>query len=351
MLSDIYINQHSTILDALKQMDLKNVKLLLMTDSARHFLSVISIGDIQRAIIKNRPLDTAIEEITRPHVLIALPSDSQEYIKEQMLKNRAECMPVVNENNEIVHIYYWSDFFDKDVNSKDLTEVPVLIMAGGKGERLKPLTDIIPKPLVPVGDKTIIEHIINQFNKHGCRNFYISTNHKHELLKGYLDSIKLPENDIKYLHEDFPLGTAGAMAALRGTKSSFFVSNCDIIIYQNYSKILEFHRENENDATIVTAIYHHKIDYGVVETDDSGEVLDIHEKPEKIYQINTGFYVFESSVLDLISDNTSCDMPELLARLKNGGRKVGVFPIQNSSWFDIGQKKNYLEVLHDAFNH
>lgn len=351
MLSSIYIKQNLSLLDALKQMDLEEVKLLLVIDANGKFLSIISIGDIQRAIINNQPLDTSIDKVLRPKVLYASPSDSREYIKEQMLKNRTECMPVVDDDRNIVHVHYWSDFFEQNADYEDLEGLPVLIMAGGKGERLKPLTNIIPKPLVPIGEKTIIEHIIDQFNKYGSRDFYISTNYKHELLTNYLQSVVSKDVNLEYIYETEPLGTAGAMTHLKGIKKTFFVSNCDIIIYENYSRILKYHKENKNDATIVTAIYHHKIDYGVVETGDAGQVLRIQEKPENIYHINTGFYIFEPSVVELLPDNAFYQMTDLLARLQERGGKVGAFPIQNSSWFDIGQKKNYLEVLYDAFNH
>ena len=186
MIKNITIPHEASMLDALKLMDRINKKLLIIIRNNK-FYGLLSVGDIQRSIIKNLPLETFISEIVRDDIRIANTDDTFDYIKNMMLNFRMEFCPVVNEKKEIVKVYYWDDLFqNKVIDPKKKFNIPVVIMAGGLGSRLKPITNVIPKPLIPIGENTIIENIFKRFSNHGCNNFYISVNYKFELIKYYL---------------------------------------------------------------------------------------------------------------------------------------------------------------------
>ena len=344
-LNDRQISVTSSILDALKQMNKNNTKLLLAFDELR-FVSVLSIGDIQRAIIKKIPLETAIKNILRKEITHADESDSYEQIKLQMLQKRTECMPVLDKNKDLIKVYFWEDVFpvDEKINNRSLN-LPVVIMAGGIGTRLKPLTNIIPKPLIPIGEKTIVETIMDKFIKIGCNDFYMSVNYKSDVIKHYFDSNK-NNYSIKYFEELKPLGTIGSLYLLRDKISStFFVSNCDIIIDQDFSDVYDYHVNNKNEITIVAALKHYQIPYGVVETGDEGIMTKLVEKPELTFMINTGVYLLEPHLINEIPENTFYHITQLIEATRKNKGKIGVFPVMETSWHDIGDWKEYLALL------
>jgi NDP-sugar pyrophosphorylase family protein len=198
----------------------------------------------------------------------------------------------LDKNGELLKVYFWDDVFstDQKINNK-LLDLPVIIMAGGKGERLKPLTNIIPKPLIPIGEKTIVETIMDKFVKAGCNNFYMSVNYKAYFIKQYFDSFD-NKYSIQYFEESKPLGTIGSVYLIKNKiNKTFFVSNCDIITDQDLRDIYDYHINNKNDLTIVAALKHYKIPYGVIETEDNGIMTKLSEKPELTYMINTGVYL------------------------------------------------------------
>lgn len=336
-----FIDADKTIMDAIRQMDSLNVKLLIVSQH-NNFKSLISIGDIQRAVIKYQSFDIKIENIIRKKIDVAYTDDNIEHIKTKMHKFRTEFMPVLKrETGELVKILFWDELFDDKQKKEDLN-VPVVIMAGGKGERLKPITNIIPKPLIPVGEKPIIEIIINTFCKYGVTDFYISTNYKEELIKNYFNSIEHKPYSITYISEEKPLGTAGSLFMLKDKiRSTFFVSNCDILIDQNLNEVLDYHLESKNELTIIAAMKNYTIPYGTLKIGANGMLLEMEEKPENTFFINTGMYILEPQLLNEIPDNEHYHITALIQSLKNQKRRIGVFPITEDSWMDIGEWKEY----------
>ena len=339
------INSTNTLIQALKQMDERGVKLLFVFENDK-FLGILTIGDIQRAIIRNVDMNSTVASILDRNKIYARISDSLEVIKEKMYKLRAECMPLVDEKGELLDVFFWREMFDEKKQSRqDKIDIPVVIMAGGLGTRLKPITNIIPKPLIPINEKTILETILDQFKGIGCTKYYLSVNYKREIIEYYLNNLE-EKYDVTFLKEDKPLGTIGSVSLLKGKiDKPFFVSNCDIIVDQDYRDVFDYHKNNKNDITIVTAIKSFHIPYGVIETGDNGLMKGISEKPDMSYMINTGVYLLEPQLIDEIPDNTFYHITDLIEKVREKGGRVGCFPVSEKSWTDIGDWNEYMKII------
>lgn len=342
----ISIAKTMPVIAALKQMDAMKVKLLLVTDCDK-FCSLLSIGDIQRAIIANVPLESPIEQILREKVNVAKVGDDRERIIARMKERRNDFMPIVDNEYNIVDVIFWEDISTyKESRIKTPFTLPVVIMAGGKGTRLRPLTNVLPKPLIPIGEQTMMEDIMDRFVECGCHDFYVSVNYKADTIRRYFDNLGKPQYHVDYFQEDKPLGTAGSLHLLKDRiNSTFFVSNCDIIIDEDYSEILKFHRDNQNEITVVAALKNYSIPYGTLETGDGGQLLSLHEKPELTYKINTGMYVLEPHLIKEIPTDSLYHITFLIDKLISEHRKVGVFPINEGSWTDIGNWDEYMKYI------
>lgn len=336
----------STIIQALKKMDVERTKLLFVIDKEK-FKGLITIGDIQRAILKDVNLSKQISNILNSAKEYVSEYDTLETIKSKMNRLRTECMPVVNTSGDLVEVYFWEDFFpSEDIQSKrELIDLPVVIMAGGKGTRLKPITNVIPKPLIPVGDKTILEVIMDQFESIGCHKFFMSVNYKSDMMRFYLD--QLPHKyDIAFFEEDKPLGTIGSVSLLKGKISTpFFVSNCDSINEQDYRDVYDYHINNHNEMTIVTMVKSFGIPYGVIETGEDGLMIGLKEKPEHTYRVNTGVYILNPELIEEIPEGEFFHITHLMEKVKNRGGRVGCFPVSEESWKDMGEWSEYLKMI------
>jgi dTDP-glucose pyrophosphorylase len=338
------ISPSATLLEALKKMDTVGKKLLIIQNENK-FIGLISIGDIQRSIIKNVSLDEKVINIIRKNIKIGKENDEIQKIKQMMFDFRMEFLPIVNNNNDIIKIYFWEDVFESNKpKSNSKFNTPVVIMAGGYGKRLKPLTNVLPKPLMPINEKTMLEEIFDRFYAYGCDYFFISLNYKADLIKYYIQTLNLPYK-FEFIKENEPLGTAGSLSLLKNKiNTTFFVTNCDILIDDDYSEILNYHKENKNDITLVAALRHVYLPYGAIETNETGNLLSLTEKPELTFKVNSGMYILEPNLLDNIPDNKFFHITDLIEKVKNNG-KVGVFPISERSWVDYGDKEILLKHL------
>lgn len=339
------ININDTIISALKKMDGHRTKLVFVFDGDK-FESILTIGDIQRAIIRHSNLTDPVSMIINRDKIYASDKDNLEQIKDVMIKELIDCMPVINDNGEIVDVLFWHDLFAEPVaKQREKIELPVVIMAGGKGTRLKPITNVIPKPLVPIGDKTILEEIMDQFESIGVKKFYMSVNYKADMMEHYLSQLDHKYN-IDFFMEDKPLGTIGSVALLKGKiTTSFFVSNCDIIIDQDYRDVYDYHCENKNDITIVTAVKSIRIPYGVIESGENGLMIGLKEKPEQAYMINTGVYILNAELIDEIPEGEFFHITHLMDKIRSRGGRVGCFPISENAWKDMGEWPEYLKMI------
>ena len=345
-INDISIEKATPVITALKLMDRKHVKLLIVLDHG-HYLSMLSIGDIQRAIIADIDLQSPVEGILRKKVNVAHTTDSREEIIVDMKKRRIEFMPIINEKKKVVDIIFWHELFDNSLMKRQSSfDLPIVIMAGGQGTRLRPLTNVLPKPLIPIGEQTMIEDIMDRFVECGCHNFYISVNYKANFIRHYFDNLSKPQYHVEYFQENKPLGTAGSLHLLKERiNSTFFVSNCDIIIDEDYSRVLDFHRENNNEITVVAAMKNYSIPYGTLETGEGGQLLSLQEKPELTYKINTGMYILEPHLIKEIPSDRLYHITFLIEKLLQEGRRVSVFPINEGSWTDIGNWDEYIKYI------
>lgn len=339
------IQLSKNIIEALKLMDSSKTKLLFVFDENK-FAGLLTIGDIQRAILQDVNLTDSVSSILDKKKIYASVDECVEDIKKKMSRLRAECMPVVDEDGNLVKVYSWHDLFGNKAQTEyPSLNIPVVIMAGGMGSRLAPLTNIYPKPLIPIGEKTIVESIMDKFVNYNCHDFYMSVNYKADTIKNYFDFINNPEYNVSYFQEDKPMGTAGSLRLLKDKiNSTFFVSNCDILIEEDYANILEYHRNNKNELTVVAAVKTISIPYGTIITGENGLLESIEEKPTLSFKINTGLYILEPSLLDDIPDEFF-HITHLMEKLKAQGRRVGVYPISQNDWKDMGDWKEYLKLI------
>lgn len=344
-IKDRAIQSSMTVLQSLKKMDEAKVKMLFVFENDK-FLSILTIGDIQRAIIKQVNLNDCVLSILDSNKAFASLNESKNVIREKMLRLRAECMPVVDDEGNLVDVYFWSDFFKQsEGEQREKIDLPVVIMAGGKGTRLKPITNVIPKPLVPVGDKTILEVIMDQFEGIGCKKFYMSVNYKADMMQFYLSQLE-HKYDIEFFMEDKPLGTIGSVSLLKGKIATpFFVSNCDSINDQDYRDVYDYHIQNKNDLTIVTMVKTFRIPYGVIETGEDGLMQNLKEKPELNYQVNTGLYILNPELIDEIPEGEFFHITHLMEKVKARGGRVGCFPVSENAWHDMGEWPEYLKMI------
>lgn len=340
------IEADASVLVALKEMDSLGKKLLLVFEN-QNFIGLISAGDIQRAIINDVDLTTPIRHILRSNYRYAYSSQSNDEIKTQMLQHRMEYMPIFDEARNLVDVLFWEDMFLVEPrNIQEKFNLPIIIMAGGEGSRLKPLTNVLPKPLIPIGEKTIIENIMDKFVVCGCHHFLLSVNYKSDMIRYYFENLQNTLYKIDYFQEKQPLGTGGSLHLLKDKiTSTFFVSNCDILIDEDYAQILKYHRDNNNELTIVAAVKSYSIPYGVLETSDAGLLTEIKEKPELVFKINTGLYILEPHLIQEIPENQFYHITYLVEKLKKENRRVGVFPVSERSWTDIGEWSEYLKLV------
>ena len=340
-----FIRLDASLIEAMKLMDEIKVKTLFVLNG-ENFEGIITLGDIQRAIINNIALKEPVSRILNKNKVYGYQSEEEEVIREKMRRMRAEVMPILDDKGNLVDVWFWADLFKKtDFVEREKINLPVVIMAGGKGTRLKPITNVIPKPLVPIGDKTILETILDQFEEIGCTKFYMSVNYKADIMKYYLGQLD-HKYDIEFFQEEKPLGTIGSVSLLKGKiNTPFFVSNCDSINEQDYRDVYDYHVQNHNDLTIVTMVKSFRIPYGVIETGEDGLMVSLSEKPELTYQVNTGVYILNPTCIDEIPENEFFHITHLMEKIKARGGRVGCFPVSEHAWKDMGEWPEYLKMI------
>lgn len=329
---DFLIDEDSTMIEAMQQLD-KVAKKVLFVVRGDYFVAAITDGDIRRWILKKGNLDATVKDIANYNPKFLYEKDKKKP-KELMKKHSIEALPILDEDNNIISVTLWND---KQIESKKTLNVPIVIMAGGLGTRLYPYTKILPKPLIPIGEIPIVEHIINRFTSYGVDQFFLVVNHKKNMIKAYFNEIDR-NYKVDFVDEDIPLGTGGGLSLLKGKiEGTFILSNCDILIEENYSKMLNFHKNEKNLITMICSLKKIRIPYGVIEIKDNGQIDSMKEKPELSFFANTGMYIVESSVIEELEDNFKIGFPEVIEQYIAKGEKIGIYPISENGWMDMGQ--------------
>ena len=339
----VQVNQSISLLEAVTIMNASSMQILLVVDERETLLGVVTDGDIRRALVDNIDFNNSIDSImVRAPITMTDQADRKKALS-LMKEHDVRHIPLVDSEGRSSGLLLWKDFFENgDIVIKENPNT-VVIMAGGKGARLDLFTKILPKPLIPIGEKPIIEHIIDNFRKCGFTKFLISLNYKADMIKMYF-SDNGHNYEIDYIEEDNFLGTAGSLSLARDRlKDTFIVSNCDVIIDTNLDHLFNYHKENKNHATILSSVRNVKIPYGVLRASNAN-LQEIIEKPEYNFLINSGIYVLEPEIIDMISGNQAIDMPDLLLAAKEKGLKIQVYPM-TCSWFDVGEWGEYKKAI------
>ena len=348
MKSETFIQENCNLKECMKQLDRAATGVLFIIDEDMKLKGAISDGDLRRYLLSDGQLTDSIKNCYNKNPIYIKKGNIQnkEDIKEIFLNDKVDVIPIVDDFHKIVDIIEWETVFSDSSKAipYESLGIPVVIMAGGKGTRMEPFTKVLPKPLIPIGDKTMVEHIINEYVKYDISEFYLSINYKGNLIKAYFDGIE-KEYNIDYLVETEFNGTAGSLKLLDTVPDTFIVSNCDIFVKANYSDVLKFHRDSGSLLTTISSFQHHTIPYGVVEFEKGGRVTQINEKPEFSMPINTGVYILEKEAWDYIPDNQFFHMTHLIEAIIKDGKKVMTYPVNEGDYIDIGQWKEYKNAI------
>ncbi len=330
-----------TVKQTIEHMEKENIKAAVIVDSRKKVLGLFANGDMRNYFLIGGSLGEKISvAMNKTPVLY----HSLEEVEEERTRMQRVIYPIVNDDNCLVDIIDYN-IKNEDVKNNALKDVPLVIMAGGKGTRLYPYTKILPKPLIPIGDVTITERIIESFLKYGCKDVKMILNYKANMIKAYMLDLE-KDYKIEFFEEKKFLGTAGGINLLKGhINNTFILSNCDVLINADLECLYKTHKTKGNKITFVCSMRDIVIPYGVIETDEDGMILNMKEKPELSYLINTGIYMIEPEVIQDIQDDEFIHLPDLAKKYIEKGENVGVFPISERSWLDMGQFSEMQNML------
>lgn len=333
---NVLIKPNNSLRDALKIIDTEALRIALVVDEQDSLLGVVTDGDIRRGILENLPLTAEISNVMNTSPLTAKAGTSREQLITIMEEKSILSIPILKDGKvvglETLH----------GVLTPPINENPVFLMAGGFGTRLKPLTDTCPKPMLHIGDKPILETVINSFIKAGFVNFYISTHYLPEIIMDYFGDGSDFGVNIHYVHEDTPLGTGGALGLLPKNLPQdlpIIMMNGDILTKVDFKRLLDFHSENQADATMCVREYDYQIPYGVI-NGKGKKITSMVEKPVQRFFVNAGIYVVSPQVVNSVPKNQHIDMPTLLEQHMHERDQVLMFPI-HEYWLDIGQMDDF----------
>lgn len=331
-LKEFVVSEEDSVISVMKQINNNSKGVAFLCKNGILF-GVITDGDIRRHILKRGSLEAAVKDIANYEPIYSVISENKK-VADIMKEYSIMALPIVSKDKKLLYIQFEND--KRTYHDMDL-KVPVVIMAGGKGTRLYPYTQILPKPLIPIGEKTITELIMDHFEAFGCKHFDMIVNYKKNFIKSFFVDNE-HKRDVTFVEEQQYFGTGGGLRLLKDKyDDSFFMTNCDIIIEEDYSEILKYHKEQNNIITLVTAVKKVTIPYGTIQLFETGDVMKLDEKPSFSFMTNTGFYIISPRFLERIPESLYIDITDLIQICIDDGEKVGAYPISEQSWMDMGQ--------------
>ena len=341
ILKKLLIKENSSLIDAILKLNKTGTRCLFVVDKRSHFKGTLTDGDIRRSIIKNKSFDKNIVDVYNKKSFYVLEKNknNKSKIKDFLIKKGNQLIPILNKKK--IPVGYVSDNL---VSKKKRFTNLVLVMAGGKGTRMKPYTDVLPKPLIPYKNKPMIINILDKFKNNEFNNFLISIRKKDLILQSFLSQFDKKYN-LNYFKENNQLGTAGCLKNIKKQSVPFFMTNCDTLVNVNPKRLLNSHNESKSILTAVVCLKSYQIPYGELEVNRKGFLRKINEKPNKNLLANVGMYVLSPEINKYINNSKPLDMDELIKKLLRLKKKICIFPIKEDDWIDTGNWNNYFEAI------
>lgn len=329
---ELFIPESATVLETMRKLDETGQRIVFIAPGGR-LKAVVTDGDIRKFFLRGGTMDAPVSQAAN-YAPRSLPISERGCAREVLQQHSIDALPILNKRGLITDIVFARGV---DVDNRKHAELPVVMMAGGLGTRLYPYTKILPKPLIPVGEQPIAELIIDRFRGFGCREFTLVVNYKRGMIKSYFGDLE-KDYTVDFVDEDVFMGTGGGLCLLKGRMDkTFFFTNCDTLLDVDFGDIYEYHKQHGHLITMVCAFKHYTVPYGVVELGEDGGIAAMREKPELNFLTNTGVYVVEPRVVEEMRDGEKIGFPDVIKRYRDAGEKVGIYPISESSWMDMGQ--------------
>ncbi len=343
MNSTLIYDKKLKLSNIITRLDNSKSKTLFVLSKNRTLIGAISDGDIRRCIVKNKGLDFIIDDVINYEPISVSKNTAYEKINFMFKNYSLKAIPVLGPNKKIQKIIHLSEFHKNTFpqSLKKSAKISAVVMAGGKGTRMRPFTEILPKPLIPLDGKPILSKILDNFISINASNILVSINSSSKILKAFYSDDK--SNKIIFIEEKKPLGTIGSLNLMKKKLTKdFFITNCDTIVRCDYFDIIDFHKKNKSILTVVGCEINQTIPYGICQIDKrNNDLTQIIEKPKNKFITNTGFYVANKSVIDFIPKNQKFDMDQLIKTILENRQKVSVFKINQNQWMDLGNWKEY----------
>jgi dTDP-glucose pyrophosphorylase len=322
---------HATIQQAISNLDQVAIRIVLVVNAAGELEGTISDGDIRRGLLKGLGLTSPITNVIHRNPLVVPPDMGRELVKQLMVANKIQQIPAVDERNHVIGLHLWDEIATAPVRSNLM-----VIMAGGRGTRLRPHTENCPKPLLLVAGKPMLEHIIEHAKVEGFSHFVLAIHYLGQMIEDHFGHGDRLGVQIDYLREQSPLGTAGALGLLNPRPdAAFVVTNGDVITDISYGELLDFHIRNDAAATMAVRVHEWQHPFGVVHTQGL-EIVGFEEKPVARSHINAGVYALNPDALGVLGVNAYCDMPTLFERLQSKAKRIVAYPM-HEPWLDVGR--------------
>lgn len=329
----------ATVRDAIQSLNRSSLQIVLVADSRRRLLGTITDGDIRRWLIKGHGMDSCVLQMMRKNPRVVCSGQGRQEVLSVMRRYKLSTIPEIDENGKIIKLHRFGDYLS--LPRKKIKSLFV-IMAGGFGKRLHPYTIKIPKPMMKIRGRPILEHILKKASQEGFNDFVITTHHLAHIIRNYFRTGEKMGVNIQYVHENKPLGTAGSLRLIKTNKEPVVITNGDVLSGITYAEILNYHKSRKAKATMAVKAQIQESEFGVVEVQGFG-IRKFREKPVSVNFINAGIYVLEPDVISLIPRDQKVDMPTVFKNLISQKQKTNVFPI-HEAWEDVGTLEKYKKI-------